>query len=357
MSGRHASVKTRSPSLGEAPGSLIPIGQRKVEEATVAFIEYGPDALKETTFATIEEGMAWRPDLPVRWLNVYGLHDPAAMRAIGERFHLHPLVMEDILNARQRPKIEDYGDYLFMATRVFDFSPKDGRLRYDQVYLVIGKQFVLTFQEQPTGVFEPVRDRLRKQRGQIRERGADYLAYSLIDAVVDDYFGVLAQFTEHVERTDQQLLHGREQGVLSLIQRLKHDCLKLRRSIMPLREILLSLTRGDYGFFRSETVVYLRDVYDHTMHVIESLEMSREMVGDMLDLYLSTQSHRLNLQMRVLTVITMIFMPLTLIAGIYGMNFEFMPELKWHYGYFAVLCLMLSIAGGLGWWFRLRRWF
>jgi magnesium transporter len=287
---------------------------------------------------------------------VYGLHDPEVMQAIGERFGLHPLVQEDILNNRQRPKLEDYGDYLFIATRVFDFPPHGGRLAYNQMYLVIGKGFVLSFQEKPTGVFEPVRDRLRGGRAALRNKGADYLAYGLIDAIIDDYFGVLSQFTEHVERTDQMLLHGREQGVLQKVQRLKHDCLKLRRSILPLREILLNLMRGDHQLIQADTQVYLRDAYDHTMHVVESLEMSREMVADMLDLYLSTQSHRLNLQMRVLTVFSMIFMPLTLIAGIYGMNFENMPELHWHYGYFGVLGLMAAIALGLIWLFSRRNW-
>ncbi|HJV06995.1 MAG TPA: magnesium/cobalt transporter CorA [Chromobacteriaceae bacterium] len=353
---RHAALKQQVPTLGEAPGTLLPVGEVKQDGSSITLIEYGAERLLETRFDTVEAGLAYQPSEPVLWLNVYGLRDPRFMQAIGERFHLHPLVLEDILNARQRPKIEDYGDYLFIATRVFHFPARGGRLKYDQVYLVVGRSFVLTFQERPTGLFEAVRERLRSGRGQIRHKQADYLAYALIDAVVDDYFGVLNQFTEHVEKTDSQLLSGRDKGVLLQIQQLKHDCLKLRRTITPLREILICLTRGDYGFFRAETVVYLRDAYDHTMHVMESLEMSREMVGDMLDLYLSTQSHRLNIQMRVLTVITMIFMPLTLIAGIYGMNFEFMPELHWHYGYFAVLGLMAAIAAALGYLFWRYRW-
>lgn len=353
---RHAEVKQRVPTLGEAPGALLPVGTRKVEAASIALLEFGPQQLNESRFDSIAAGLAYQPAQPVLWLNVYGLHDPAVMQAIGERFQLHPLVQEDILNNRQRPKLEDYGDYLFIATRVFDFPKNGGRLCYDQMYLVMGENFVLSFQERPTGVFEPVRERLRNPHSMLRGKGADYLAYSLLDAIIDDYFGVLSQFTEHVERTDQLLLHGREQGVLNKVQRLKHDCLKLRRSILPLREMLLTMLRGEYRLIRPETQVYLRDAYDHTMHVIESLEMSREMVADMLDLYLSTQSHRLNLQMRVLTVFSMIFMPLTLIAGIYGMNFENMPELHWHYGYFAVLGLMATIAGGLVWLFWKRNW-
>lgn len=353
---RHAQVKQRVPTLGEAPGSLLPVGEQKVAASSISLLEFGPQQLSEPSFDSVAAGLAYRPSQPVLWLNVYGLHDPGMMQAIGERFRLHPLVQEDILNNRQRPKLEDYGDYLFIVTRVFDFPPGGGRLRYNQMYLVIGDGFVLSFQEKPTGVFEPVRERLRLGRGAVRSKGADYLAYALLDAIIDDYFGVLSQFTEQVERTDQLLLHGREQGVLHKVQRLKHDCLKLRRSILPLREILLTLQRGEYRQIQPDTQVYLRDAYDHTMHVVESLEMSREMVADMLDVYLSTQSHRLNLQMRVLTVFSMIFMPLTLIAGIYGMNFENMPELHWRYGYFAVLGLMLAIAGGLIWLFSRRNW-
>jgi len=353
---RHAHVKNRVPSLGEAPGSLLPVGQQKVDAATMTLVEFGAQQLSELQFASIAEGLAYQRNQPVLWLNVYGLHDATAMAAIGQHFALHPLVQEDILNNRQRPKVEDYGDYLFIATRVFHFPPAGGRLAYDQMYLVLGKDFVLTFQERPTGVFEPVRERLRHARCLLRSKGADYLAYTLLDAIIDDYFGVLSQFTEYVEHTDQQLLHGRELGVLNRVQRLKHDCLKLRRSIMPLREVLLSLMRGDYSLIQPETRVYLRDAYDHTMHVIESLEMSREMVADMLDLYLSTQSHRLNLQMRLLTVLSMIFMPLTLIAGIYGMNFENMPELHWRHGYYGVLLLMAVIAAAMLGIFRYRKW-
>ncbi|KMN35407.1 magnesium transporter [Chromobacterium sp. LK1] len=357
---RHATLKKRIPTLGEAPGTLLSVGEAKLPEASISLFEYGPEQLQETVFQTVAEGLAHQPAGGVLWLNVYGLHQPEVMRAIGQRFGLHALVLEDIMNARQRPKVEDYGDYLFIAGRVFDYHQHSekgtGRLLSDQIYLVIGRRFVLTFQERPTGVFEEVRERLRRGRGLLRHKDADYLGYSLLDAMIDDYFGVLTEFNERVERMDSTLLRGRDQGVLLQIQRLKRDCLKLRRALMPLREMLISLNRGEHGFFKPETLVYLRDAYDHTMHVIESLEMSREMVGDMLDLYLSTQSHRLNLQMRVLTVLTMIFMPLTLIAGIYGMNFEYMPELKWHYGYHLVLVAMLGIAGGLSWLFWKRRW-
>ncbi|OHX14165.1 magnesium/cobalt transporter CorA [Chromobacterium sphagni] len=352
---RHPELKERLPTLGEQPGSLLSVGAAKHAATDLSLFDYDGDDCLERAALALADLAGYRRRGEVLWLNVYGLSDADAIQAVGERFGLHPLVQEDILNARQRPKLEEYDDYLFLACRVFDYQG-GGRLQSDQMYLVLGDGFVLTFQERPTGVFEQVRDRLRKGRGALRKRGADYLAYSLLDAIIDDYFGVLGQFNDKVERTDSQLLQGRDNGVLRQIQRLKRDCLKLRRALMPLREVLLSLNRGEQERFADDTRVYLRDAYDHVVHVLESLEMSREMVGDMMDLYLSTQSHRLNLQMRVLTVITMIFMPLTLIAGIYGMNFENMPELKWRYGYYLVLLAMAAISAGMGWWFWRRRW-
>ncbi|RXZ45363.1 magnesium/cobalt transporter CorA [Crenobacter cavernae] len=357
---RHAELKDRVPTLGEAPGTLLPVASPAVADAGIepfiTLIEYGPDEVRETEFHSIDEGMAYQPTLPVLWLNVYGLTDPAWMAAIGRRFKLHPLVLEDILNARQRPKLEEYEHYLFFASRVFDYDGDSGRLSANQVYLIVGERFVISFQTRPLGVFGGIRDRIKTARGLLRERGASFLAYSLIDAVVDDYFGVLDAYTARVDATDASLLSGREQPVIKRIHRLKHDALKLRRALLPLREALLKLGGNDLPFIGDETRVYLRDAYDHSLHLIESLESARDLVAGMMDIYLSQQSHRLNVQMRVLTVITIIFMPLTLIAGIYGMNFENMPELHWRYGYAFALALMAAVGAGIGLFFWRRRW-
>ncbi|KZE25350.1 magnesium/cobalt transporter CorA [Crenobacter luteus] len=358
---RHAGLKERVPTLGEAPGTLLPVASPAVASGKVdpfiTLIEYGPDAVRETTFATLEEGLTYQPTLPVLWLNVYGLTDPAWMAAIGRRFDLHPLVLEDILNARQRPKLEEYEHYLFFAARVLHYEEGSERLFANQVYLIVGERFVISFQTRPLGVFGGVRERIKQRRGLLRERGASFLAYSLVDAVVDDYFGVLDGYTARVDATDASLLSGgRDQPVLKRIHRLKHDALKLRRALLPLREALLKLSANDMPFIGEETRVYLRDAYDHSLHLIESLESARDLVAGMMDIYLSQQSHRLNVQMRVLTVITIIFMPLTLIAGIYGMNFDNMPELHWRYGYYGVLGLMALISVVLGVFFWRRRW-
>ncbi|MCW3481232.1 magnesium/cobalt transporter CorA [Neisseriaceae bacterium JH1-16] len=357
---RHPDAKSRLPTLGEEAGSLLAVGGNGAEPAegtpSIRLLDYSTDACEETLFHSVAEGLAYRPKGKVQWLNVYGLQEPEVLKAIGDRFGLHPLVLEDILNARQRPKLEDYGDYLFCAARVFHYQPGSGRLGYHQVYLVIGKGFVITFQNQSIGLFQGLRDRLNSGKGMTRARGADFLAYSLIDAIIDDYFGVLDAFTLRVEKADSTLLGNRDNGVLRTIHRLKHDSLRFRRALLPLRDALNQVTRGDHPYFREESRVYLRDAYDHTLHLIESLESSRDMVSGMLDLYLSNQSNRLNVQMRVLTVITIIFMPLTLIVGIYGMNFEYMPELHWRYGYFAVLCAMQGLSSLLGYYFWKKRW-
>lgn len=324
--------------------------------SSISLVEYSRDDYRETRFDSVAAGLAYQPALPNLWLNVYGLTDPAALQAIGQRFGLHPLVLEDIASVRQRPKVEDYGSYLFIATRVYRYQEEGQRLVHDQVFLVLGQGFVLSFQTRPLGVFAALRERLQAGRGLVRQLGADYLGYSLLDAIIDDYFGVLDQFNARVEDLDRQVLGGHDRFILARIQRQKQDAMRLRRALVPLREVLNTLVRGDYDFFQRDTLVYLRDAFDHTLHLIESLEAAREVISGMLDLYMSAQSNRLNVQMRVLTVITIIFMPLTLIAGIYGMNFDNMPELHWHYGYFYVMGLMLAIALCLLLVFWRRRW-
>ncbi|NDV11754.1 magnesium/cobalt transporter CorA [Crenobacter caeni] len=327
-----------------------------VQSPEVVLFEYGDGALTETRFASIEAGLAYQSRAPVRWLNVYGVADAATMRAIGERFGLHPLVEEDILNARQRPKVEAYDGYLFLSTRVFSERDASTRLHYEHVSLVVGRDFVLSFQPHPLGVFTQLRERLRRGDGLLAARGADFLAYALIDAIIDAYFDVLDAFTSRVEALDRQLVADRSTLVLRGIHRLKHDAIRLRRALLPLREMLAQMTRGEHALFGDETRLWLRDAYDHCLHLGESLDAARDMVSGMLDLYLSIQSNRLNQQMRVLTIISIVFMPLTLIAGIYGMNFEYMPELGWRWGYFGVLGLMGGIAAAIVGVFWRRRW-
>lgn len=338
--------KLRSQKAGLAPGSLVHLGDVKTATPTLALLEYDLNGLYEQDIAGAEQILALerRPDC-VLWLNVYGLQDPALMAAIGQRFGLHPLVLEDILNTDQRPKVDDYEAYLYLVARLFDYHPRTHQLTSDQVSVILGKDFVLTFQERPSGTFSSLRERLRANRNQVRRLGADYLAYSLLDSLVDRYFGLVEQVGDHAEVLETSLINRRpRRGVLQSIHRHKRQITALRRAIWPLREVLNTLLRSHDGFFRAETVLYLRDVYDHTVHLIESLEDLRDLLSGLLDVYLSAVSNRVNLEVRALTVVATIFMPATLIAGVFGMNFHVMPWLENPDGFWFAMELMGAIA-------------
>lgn len=290
------------------------------------------------------------------WLHFVGINDAALLKHTLEPYGIHELVIEDILSRKQRPKIEDYDNYLFIAAQVYHYTAA-GKLNSDQVYLIIGKDFVLSFQQKPLGLFSQLRRQMSENPRGILGKNTAFLAYCLLDRIVDDYFIVLEEYNNRVEAIDKSLFKDENSDILGKIHRLKRDAVRLRRTLLPLRDVFYQLAvRVDFTIFKGESTVYLRDVYDHNMQLLESLDASRDMVLSMMDIYLSFQSNRMNQQMRVLTVITIIFMPLTVITGIYGMNFDNMPELHWHYGYFIVLGLMLCIIVGLLIFFSRRKW-
>lgn len=351
--------KARSIKAGLPPGSLVLVGERKTKASEVSLMEYGPEQLREEHFANQEACGTYLSEAhgaPVTWLNVHGLHQPEVLAEIGRRFKLHPLVLEDILNTDQRPKVDDYGDYLFVVARFFEYDPATLSVSSEQVSLVLGKGFVLSFQERPTGNFDPVRERLRQDRGMIRKQGADYLAYALLDVVVDRYFSVLEQIADRTEQLEDDLMQAATPAVLQTLHQLKRETLTLRRAVWPLREVVGQLSRTGAPFFQPETQPYLRDVYDHTVHVIESLEAIRDLIAGMLDIYLSSVSNRLNQEVRALTVVAIIFMPATVITGMFGMNFHAMPLLDNPEGFYMALGLMAAIATTLGFIFWRRRW-
>lgn len=289
-----------------------------------------------------------------QWLHFVGIHDEETLEQVLKPFNIHPLVIEDILHTKQLPKIELYKDYLFFIGQALSYQKH--RLVVDQVCMIVGKNFVLTFQTRPLGIFSLVREHLQAEHATLRKKGADFLAYTLIDCLVDDYFTVLGQFESKVEDADQILFDAQQENILQRIHSLKHETTRFRRALLPLRESLNQIVRGDFIIFTDDTRLFARDAYDHTIHLIESLDSAREMVSSMTDLYLSFQSNHLNIQIRLLTVITIMMMPLTLIAGIYGMNFDYMPELHWKYGYFAILGVMALICVVLCWVFYKKRW-
>lgn len=349
--------RLRSRKVGLPPGSLLLLGDVKMDRSSISLIEYDAGGFAEHSFTSIEESRSYQPARSNYWLNVHGLQDAAVMAEIGRRFDLHPLVLEDILNTDHRPKLDDYGDYLYIVARFFEYDPQALALTSEQISIVLGRNFVLTFQERRTGWLDPIRERLRHDKGQIRKMGADYLAYSLLDAVVDRYFFVLEQLAEQSEELEDELLANPRRATLSIIHRLKRETMLMRRAVWPLRELLANLHRTESRFFGPSTQLYLRDVYDHTVHVIETLETIRDLIGGLLDVYLSSMSNRVNVEVRVLTVITTIFMPSSLIAGIFGMNFRTMPLLESPAGFALAIALMAVIATTMGVIFWRRRLF
>ncbi len=348
--------KLRSKKTGMAAGSLVYTGEVKVEQPVISIINYQAQGLQEEVISVCDTSKLVPAPEAKLWVNVHGLHDIEMIKQVGQAFQLHSLVLEDILNTDQRPKVESYGDYLYIVTRHFYYDSKQLTTSYEQISMVLGKNFLLTFQERATGSFEPIRERLRINRGHIRELGTDHLAYALLDIVVDRYFNVLEEMSDDCEALEESLLLQASNKMLKKIHMLKRAAMELRRAVWPLRESLTVMIRDHKEFFQPDTILYLRDVYDHTIHFIESLEGIRDLLGGMMDIYLSSVSNRVNMEVRSLTVVTMLFMPATLITGIFGMNFEVMPWLKEHNGFWWTLALMVGVAGSMGFMMWRSQW-
>lgn len=335
--------KRRSQKSGLAPGALVHIGEIKTGKPSLTLITFGSSSLVEREIESLSELDA-DTEKGVRWLNIYGLHDPVLMGEIGQRFGLHPLVVEDILNTDQRPKVDGFDDYLFVVCKIYDSTRTRGDLALDQVSLVIGRDFVLTFQERQSGTFDPVRQRLRNDRNNLRRQTSDYLAYSLLDAMVDGYFSVTERLGDKCEELEEEILGKPKRNVLQKAHELKRQISLLRRTIWPTREMIGSLQRNHSSFFSDETRLYLRDIYDHTVHLLEQLEDLRELLTGLLDIYLSSVSNRVNLEVRTLTMLTTVFMPAALVAGVFGMNFRSMPWIDNPEGFWSALSLMAGVA-------------
>jgi len=349
-------LRKPSQTRGLPPGTPVYVGPEKAREVRITVIDYGPDGVVERKLADPAECRPFKDQPTVTWVNVDGIHNPAVMQTLAEVFGLHPLVQESVLNTEQRPKLEDFDAYLFTVFKMLQWDEEHTRVATEQVSLIFGKGFVLSFQERPGDVFDAVRDRIRNAKGRIRKMGADYLAYSLIDAVVDGYFAVLEKLGDRLEVLEERLIDRPQPRTMREIHHLKREALLLRKSIWPLREVISGMQRTESKLITRETGVYLRDVYDHTIQVIDTMETIRDLLAGMVDTYLSNVSNRMNEVMKVLTIIATIFIPLTFVAGIYGMNFDYMPELHQKWAYPAVLVLMAVVAGGMVLYFRRKRW-
>jgi magnesium transporter len=349
--------KPRSPKPGLSPGSLVHVGEKRSEQVRVDVMHYGEAEVTERRSASIEDIAAFRSRPGVLWVNVSGLHDVASVEKIGNLFGLHPLALEDLLNTTQRPKLEDYESYLFCIVKMLQPSPQESLFDEEQISMMLGPDFLLTFQEKLGDAFEPVRERIRQGKGRIRKMQVDYLAYALLDAVVDNYFLVLERAGEHIEALEEEMAGDRPGAlVIRRFYRVRKEMIFLRRSVWPMREVLGALQREDNPVMRPATAVFLRDALDHSVQVVDLAEVYRDMLSGMLEIHLSSVSNRLNAVMKVLTVISTIFIPLTFITSVYGMNFAGMPELRWRWGYPAVLLLMAGLGLGMALYFKRKKW-
>lgn len=348
-------TRKRKP-VGAVPGTLVYTGEKHNGRAKITLIDYDEKQYQKKEVQSIEACLPFKGKPTVTWINIDGLFDVELIEKTGELFSFHSLLLEDILNTSQRPKYEDFGDFIYIVLRMLEYVEQDNEVISEQVSVILGNNFVISFQEKEGDVFEPIRKRIVNNKGRVRKMHADYLAYSLIDTVVDNYFVILEKLGEQIESLEEKLVTSPNPDMLQIIHHLKREMILLRKSVWPLREMVSSWQRNESPLINKSTTVYLNDVYDHTIQVIDTVETFRDMVSGMLDIYLSSVSNRMNEVMKVLTIIATIFIPLTFIAGIYGMNFEYMPELKWRFGYFTVWGLILVIFVSMLVYFKRKKW-
>ena len=349
--------KKRKKKVGLSPGTLIYTGEKKLDKVKIRVIDYNEDKFEEKEAKNIEECFDYKNSNSISWINIDGLHEVGIIEKIGKHYNIHSLVLEDILNVGQRPKIEDHDDYLYIVFKMFSIGEGTSEVKNEQISLLMIKNTVITFQENIGDIFEPVRDRLRAAKGRIRKSGADYLTYALIDIVVDNYFIVLEKLGEIIEDLEDELVSSPKPEDLQLIHKLRREMILLRKSVWPMREVLSAMYRGESELINESTEIFLRDVYDHTIQVIDTIESYRDMITGMLDTYLSSLSFRMNEVMKVLTIIATIFIPLTFVAGVYGMNFHHMPELDWGWFYpvgFWIFSLVIVL--GMLYYFKRKHW-
>ena len=350
-------IKKRSKKSGLPPGTLIHIGEQRAGASKITVIDYDDNFFQEEELTNVEECFPYKDKPSMTWINIDGIHQKEILEKLSGYFGFHPLVMEDIMNTDQRPKMEDYSDYLYIVLKMLYYKDEDKTVTTEQISLIIAPHIVISFQEGLEGdVFSFLRERLRNDKSRVRKMGSDYLAYSLIDAIVDSYFVILEKLGEKIELLEDELISAPATETLHEIHYLKREMIFLRKAVWPLREVIGMMMRGESALIHDSMKIYLRDVYDHTIQVIDTIETLRDMVSGMLDIYLSSVSNRLNAVMKVLTIIATIFIPLTFIVGVYGMNFKYMPELEWAWSYPALWVVMIIISISMLFFFKRKKW-
>ena len=338
------------------PGTVTYVGKERVVPVKFHILDYNETDYAEKDLVSIADGLPFKESPSVTWINITGVHDENIIHEIGETFNIHPLVLEDIANTTHRPKVEEYDDYLFVIIKMAYYNAVTSEVVMEQVSLLVGRNYVISLQEKEGDILDSLRERIRNNKGKIRRLGSDYLMYGIMDTVVDHYFSVLEHIGEEIEEMEEQLMHSATQQLLNRIYKLKQELVYLRKSIWPMREVVSTIQRTEYDLVKPDTFIFFRDVYDHTVQLVETVETFRDMSSGMLDLYLSTVSNKMNEVMKVLTIFAAIFIPLTFLAGVYGMNFEFMPELKWKFGYPFWWVLTVIVTIGMLIYFKRKKW-
>jgi magnesium transporter len=349
-------IKKPAHAPGASPGTLVPAPEKKSAKSRITLIAYDQDHYLKREIASIDEALPLKDSPSVTWINIDGLHDIALIESIGRQFGIHPLTQEDIVNLGQRPKAEDFDDYIYIVFKMLSYRDGMDQIESEQVSLILGSNFLISFQEVPGDVMAPVRERIEKGKGRIRKAGCGYLAYALIDSVVDHYFLVLEAFGEKIEALEAELLSDPTPNSLQHLYAMKRDVIFFRKQVWPIREMLNRLVKEESPLIDKSVDVFISDVYDHTIQIIDTIESFRDLMAGLLDIYLSTISNRMNAIMKMLTIMATIFIPLTFIAGIYGMNFDYMPELKWHWAYPTLWAIFISIFVGMLAWFKHKKW-
>ncbi|WP_207692401.1 magnesium/cobalt transporter CorA [Desulfonema limicola] len=339
---------------GMSPGTLIHTGERKAENVHVSSILYNETLFEEKEI--IAEQCLLKQDNSILWIHIKGLHNPDIINSIGQSFSIHNLVLEDILNTAQRPKIEEYDECLFVVLKSFRTDKDSDKILTEQISIIMGENFVISFQESSDEIFNQVRKRLENKTGRIRKMKSDYLAYALMDTVIDHYFSVIESLENQVETIEDTLIKDPSVQALENIYYLKQEVLFMRKAVKPVRDMIYKLERMESGFINDTTRIFIRDLYDHSIQTTDSLETLREITSSLLDLYHTSVSSRMNEVMKVLTIISTIFIPLSFIAGVYGMNFKYMPELEFKWGYLIVWILIVSTSLSMLTFFRKRKW-
>lgn len=350
------SLSTISAKAGMPPGSLVHVGDVLEDEPRISLIDYSKENLDEQTVEAIDDLLQYKGKETVTWVTIEGLKNVALIDAVGRIFDIHPLVLEDILNTHQRPKIEEYDAYLYIVLKKLSHDPDSFSFDYEQISILLFTNLVITFKEQKDDFFLPIKQRLENNKGRFRSMGADYLAYAILDMIVDQNFHFLDSIDEVIDLVEEELLTDPSEKTLVEIQRIKRELMYARRSISPLRELVAAIMRSETSLIQNSTQLYFRDVYDHVLRITEAIESYREMMSGLLDIYISSVNNKMNEIMKVLTVFASIFIPLTFITGIYGMNFEYMPELKMRWAYPTLWVCFIAIPLVLLTYFKRKKW-